>query len=79
MNIKVEGYSSLILDLRLIRVFQEEIFFDFKNLSKITYSNAPNKYPIYLETMQTISNNLDVKRDSLEMFLFTFGGSIKHN
>lgn len=77
LNMQVEGLKPLILDLRLIGVFEENIYEEFRNLSFLRYGNAPKNYLLYLEVMQSIASKLKVNIDNLEMFLFSFGENIK--
>jgi len=78
LKTKIEQHDPLILDLRIIDVLKNEVFEDFKKLSNIRYHNAPRKYIRYLEVMQSVSEKVKVKADNLEMFLFLFGGNLKH-
>jgi hypothetical protein len=75
-RVYINGWRALILDSKLITVFERQVFSDFENLCEIK-SNPFNGYFEYLRTMNEISRELSVTPDKLEMFLFTFGNSIK--
>lgn len=87
MKACINGYSALILDLKLIDVFsnRQENRLSFKEneldeyigLKKIRYDNAPDKYPLYLKYMDTVAKENGVDSDQLEMFLFEFGSNLK--
>lgn len=68
---------ALILDERIIRVFQSNIFEDFKDLSKISDYNKEQYYSSYLKCMCTCAGELSTSPEHLEMFLFTFGNNLK--
>lgn len=70
-------YSALILDERIMRVFQNQLFKEFEELKQISRVNAYSKYIDYLKVMHLIAMQLDVAPDNLEMFLFTFGNNLK--
>lgn len=70
-------YDALILDERLMKVFQEGVFEEFENLKYVNRGNSISNYLKYLKTMNQTANQLRVKPENLEMFLFTFGNNIK--
>ena len=74
---KYGNYDCLILDERLMRIFNANLFSEFQGLGGFRYDNACNKYLSYLKAMHEISLQLDVKPANLEMFLFTFGNNLK--
>jgi hypothetical protein len=78
LKIKVENYDPLILDLRIMDVFENEVFEDFRQLSNIRYHNAPKNYVKYLKAMKSVAEKLNIEADNLEMFLYLFGGNLKH-
>src|SRR5690606_31427958 len=74
---KYGAYDCLILDERLMRIFNANLFAEFQGLGGFRYDNACLKYLGYLKTMHEVSLQLDVKPANLEMFLFTFGNNLK--
>jgi hypothetical protein len=76
LNTSVDGFQSLILDKRIIDVISLDRFVELDSLSKISYSNAINKYTEYLKLMDEISNSIEVDHEQLEMFLFMFGRNL---
>lgn len=88
LRTNVNGYSALILDMRLIDVFckmqttrlfyEDTAIKDFDALRNIRYDNAPEIYPQYLKYVNTIALKYDVTPDQLEMFLFEYGSNLKH-
>ena len=79
MNIKVEKYSALILDLRVIKALNSGRFEDsdieiFKNLR---WDNAVENYVNYLDFMDYLSRQMNTEPDKIEMFLFEFGSNLK--
>ncbi len=80
LQIKVESFPSLILDLRVIDALTRKDEFEddeLKSLKKLNYNNAPKKYTKYLEAMQSLALKMDVQPDQIEMFLFEFGSNLK--
>lgn len=75
-GLSINGWRALILDSKLMTVFQRQVFRDFENLHRIK-SNPFKHYPEYLCTMDKVSRELSVAPDKLEMFLFTFGSGLK--
>lgn len=79
LNLEINGNPSLILDLRLIKVFNMGSFDDLEPLINISYQNAPHHYVNYLEVLNQIGQELDVRADKIEMFLFLLGANITEN
>lgn len=79
LNYRVAGYPCLILDLRLIRVFQKKLFTEFHPLSSIKYETGEKYYQQYLEIMHDAAYKMKTSAAKIEMFLFTFGLNIKLN
>jgi len=77
LNVKVEGYTALILDNRITNTFNERTFSEFIEIGKIRYDNAVSKYPLYLKIMDTLSEELHTDSGKLEMFIFEFGQNLK--
>jgi len=82
LGFTVEGHPALILDRKVARAFQRQLFEQFHELGDITYDNGeirdqPDLYPKYLRIMSEVAKNLGVDSGKLEMFLFVFGNSLK--
>lgn len=78
LNLNINDYRCLILDLQLIRVFQNSNFSETQSLRKIKYNNAIKNYSEYLKSMKKWSKEIGVAPDQLEMFFFIFGSNLKH-
>lgn len=76
LKVSIEGKQILILDDKLINVFNKKVFLDFNDTKKISRGNGMN-YLIYLRRMHETAKKLKVKPDQLEMFLYLFGNSLK--
>jgi len=70
-------YSALILDERLIKVFQQNVFEEFETLKTINSYNKEKMYMQYLEIMHEQAANLNTKPENIEQFLFLFGNHLK--
>ncbi len=75
-DISIEGHPCLILDKRLMDVFNNNIFCDF-SFPRLRIDNAQGHYIAYLEQLNTIEENLTTEAENIEQFLFIFGNSIK--
>lgn len=76
LDTTINGNKAVILDIQIIEAIKSNRFADFKEFLGITYENAPNYYPKYLEKINSISNSLSATPDQVEMFLFTFGKTL---
>lgn len=84
-GLKVGNHDALILDSKIINVFQRRLFKEFDELNRIrdpkqtgiTYGSGPTHYETYLRVMSERAGELGVKPAQLEMFLFLFGDSLK--
>ncbi|WP_138480071.1 8-oxoguanine DNA glycosylase OGG fold protein [Dyadobacter bucti] len=76
-NVSFEGYPCLILDSRIINVLKRGEFDELRSLRYIRYANSIVLYKQYLQVMLDVSKTLDTSCDSLEQFLFLFGGNLK--
>lgn len=74
---KYGGYDALILDERLMRIFNGKIFEEFTELGNFRYDNACSKYLDYLKIMHKTALQLNVPVANLEIFLFMFGNNLK--
>jgi hypothetical protein len=74
---KFGDFNALILDDRLLRVFQHGEFKEFEKLKNLKRTNAMSNYLYYLEIMHETAKEIGVSPENLEMFLFTFGNNLK--
>ena len=74
---KFGDFNALILDDRLLRVFQNGEFKEFEKLKNLKRTNAMSDYLYYLEIMHETAKEIGVSPENLEMFLFTFGNNLK--
>lgn len=77
-DFKFDGVPALILDERLIWVFKNRIFLEFEPLAHLSQYNSEKMYPIYLQMMESLSQQLNVSGEQIEQFLFIFGNHLKH-
>jgi len=73
LNSEVAGQKALILDERIIDVFNQKHWDELVGLQKMTYNNKSKVYPEYLKRMKDVSRDVKVKPEQLELFLFSFG------
>jgi len=78
LGVKVESYDALILDQRLLAVFENKVFDDFLELAHLKYGKASH-YVCYLRKIDAVAQSLAVPKENVEMFLFTFGSQLKAN
>lgn len=76
-NIKFDGNPCLILDQRLIDVFNSNFYEEYMPLGKIKDYKREEAYLPYLSLTNKISKNLETKGENLEQFLFIFGNNLK--
>ena len=74
---KFGDFNALILDDRLLRVFQHGEFKEFEKLKNLKRTNAMSHYLYYLEIMHETAKEIEASPENLEMFLFTFGNNLK--
>lgn len=74
---KFGDFNALILDDRLLRVFQHGEFKEFEKLKNLKRTNAMSDYLYYLEIMHETAKEIGVSPENIEMFLFTFGNNLK--
>ena len=72
LSVNVSGHTALILDMRISDVAIAGEFEEF------TGDYSSKTYPAYLETMHSITADLKVEAESLEFFLYEFGGNLKN-
>jgi hypothetical protein len=80
LQIKVESFPALILDLRVIDSLTRKNGFEDEelvNLKTLNYNNAPKKYTEYLKAVYDLASKMKVQPDQVEMFLFEFGSNLK--
>lgn len=76
-NFIFDGFSALILDERIIRIFNNEIFSEFGALNNISHYNSGKIYYNYIQIMSEISKEMETSPAKLEQFLFIFGNHLK--
>jgi hypothetical protein len=76
LDTTINGNKAVILDIQIIEAIKSNRFKDFEEFIGISYENAQNYYPRYLEKINSISNSLNATPDQVEMFLFTFGRTL---
>lgn len=76
LNTKIEGHKALILDNRIMTTINKGSFTELDHLKKIRIDNAIKKYPLYLETINQLANQMKLDPDQIELFLFMFGRNL---
>ena len=74
LRLKLNNNPCLILDERIMNVFENFIFTDFRSLNR---KLGAKTYPDYLKIIKQLSNRIQVSPDKIEMFLFIFGNNLK--
>ena len=77
LDVSVHGQRALILDDRIIRIAQAQVFDELQPLASLSKYTAVARYPAYLECMHQVSERLQVPAENLEFFLFEFGLNLK--
>jgi len=77
LDFRIAGYPCLILDSRLIRVFNKGLFKEFLPLKNIKYESGEKHYVDFLKIMHESSDKMNISSAKIEMFLFTYGLNIK--
>ena len=79
LRLKVESYRALIMDQRVISAINSNKFCDngIEKFKKLRYDNAVDNYVEYLSFSHEIADQLHVKPDQVEMFLFEYGQNLK--
>jgi hypothetical protein len=75
-DIKINNIPCLIIDKRLLDVFQLNTFTDFTSLSKIK-GDKEKKYFDCLTIINSVAERLETKGENIEQFLFIFGNNLK--
>lgn len=78
----IAGYPAQILDRVVIAALNNGGFRELAPLANINYQTAHTRYVEYLEKLHEISEALTdshhiITPEKIEMFLFTFGGTLK--
>lgn len=76
-DIKFDGNPCLILDQRLIDVFNSQFYCNYLSLGKLNEYNKENKYLRFLALTNEIAQELETKGENIEQFLFIFGNNLK--
>ena len=66
----------MILDERIIRIFNNNVFIEFVNLSPISNYQFHNYYIKYLESLNNLSLQMNTNEENIEQFLFIFGNNL---
>lgn len=70
------GHQALILDSRLITIFQKMVWPEFRKLNHLNVNNAFRHYLLFLQIICDLSKTMNsVTPDQIEFFLFTLGNS----
>jgi len=79
LRLTVESYRALILDQRVISTINSHKFCDkgIEKFKKLRYENAVDNYVEYLAYAHEIADQLHVKPDQVEMFLYEYGQNLK--
>ena len=77
LSAQVDGYSTLILDDRIVRVANKEVFEELAPIRHLSTHNAVRAYPQYLSCVHGLANRLAVSAEKIEFFLFEFGLNLK--
>lgn len=77
LELRINMIPTIILDRRIINILQLGHFNEFRVFKKISYSNAAKNYIQYIETTHNIAEQIGVKSENIELFLFMFGGNLK--
>lgn len=77
-QISFNNNPCLILDQRLINIFANKTFCNFKELEKIRYNNAEKKYLDFLQLTRKLAADLQTQGENIELFLFSFGNNLKN-
>jgi len=77
LNYKIAGYPCLILDSRLIKVFNKGLFKEFLPLKNVKYDSGEKHYVDFLKIMHETAVKMNTSAAKIEMFLFTNGLNIK--
>ena len=71
-----DRHPSLILDQRILNVLSRDLWSELEALKHIRRSNAHRHYPLYLQTLNFVAQEIrDASGDKLEFFLFLLGDS----
>jgi hypothetical protein len=76
-KIYFNSIHSMILDERIIRNFNNNVFIEFANLSPINNYQFHNYYIEYLESLNNLSLVMNTNEENIEQFLFIFGNNLK--
>ena len=77
LSVQIGGYTSLILDDRIVRVATGRIFEELVPVANLTDHRKARDYPRYLECLHRIANDMAVSAEAIEFFLFEFGLNLK--
>ena len=76
-EIKFNNKPSIILDSRLMNIFNNGIFDEYQSISNIRADNAHKKYIEYIELTHNLAISMNTREENIEQFLFIFGNNLK--
>ena len=76
-KISFNDNPCLILDQRLIDVFANKTYSEFRQLSNTRYDNAERRYRDFLQITRQLASKIETEGENVELFLFTFGNNLK--
>ncbi len=74
LNTKINGYQSVILDDKIMKVINESKFIELQNLKGIKDKNKT--FIPYIKTLNTLAEDLNINPNQIELFLFVFGQNL---
>jgi len=77
LEIEFDGNPCLILDQRLIDVFNSKFYNEYSTMGKISDYNKEGIYLSYLDITNKLSLDFSTKGENIEQFLFMFGNNLK--
>lgn len=75
-EIRFNNIPAIILDSRLMKVFNNNIFNEYHLLNGISVNNAHNKYIDYLHLTHDLATLMNTNEENIEQFLFIFGNNL---
>ncbi len=73
LRVNTEGFPSMILDKQIINVVKSNRFEELAPLGKMRNESWVSKFREYLRILNSVSKELNVRNDQVEMFLIVFG------
>lgn len=79
LELKIEGYRSLILDQRVIDCYSNNRYSELVLNGIITNQNGWKNYKKYIKQFSALAEQLHTTKDQIEVFIYTFGNNLKVN